>query len=194
MSGAFDRPAQPNLGAERVSVLFVFRHLTQEHGWDAIPKLQLSGVKDFDNLFRDALGELSNVSRYETFTEHPDDVNDPKRRQQLEDERASVDYVIAIDFLEESSFKQQFLSATVTTIGATVIPAPYSWDYTISANVSSRRARVGSYQRKATLTNWIETFLVFVYPFHPLDGKREEIFSESLHDLFKQIEAEKVLK
>ena len=194
MSGAFDRPAQPNLGAERVSVLFVFRHLAQQHGWDAIPKLQVTGVKDFDNLFRDALGELSNISRYETFTELPNDVNDPKRRQQLEDERASVDYVIAIDFLEESSFRQQFLSGTISTISGTLVPAPYDWDYTITANVSSKRVRVASYQRQATLTNWCEAFLVFVYPFYPLDGKREEIFSESLHDLFKQIEAEKVLK
>ena len=123
-------------------MLFVFRHLTQQHGWDAIPKLQVTGVKDFDNLFRDALGELSNLSRYETFTELPNDVNDPKRRQQLEDERASVDYVIAIDFLEESSFRQQFLSGTVSTLSGTLVPAPYDWDYTITANVSSKRARV----------------------------------------------------
>lgn len=76
----------------------------------------------------------------------------------------------------------------------TLVPAPYDWDYTITATVSSKRARVASYQRQATLTNWCEAFLIFVYPFYPLDGKREEIFSESLHDLFKQIEADKILE
>ena len=70
----------------------MFRHLSQQHGFDTIPKLEFEGVKDFDNLFRDALRELSNVSRYETFTELPDDVNDPKRREKLAAARLNADY------------------------------------------------------------------------------------------------------
>ena len=49
-------------------------------------------------------------------------------------------------------------------------------------------------QRQGTLTSWVELFLVFAYPFYPFEGKREEIYSESLHDLFGQLETEKVLK
>jgi hypothetical protein len=40
----------------------------------------------------------------------------------------------------------------------------------------------------------VEALLIFAYPFYPLEGKREEIFSDSLHDVFKQIETEKILK
>jgi hypothetical protein len=195
VAGAYGGSAQPNLGAAPVSVLFVFRHETQQHGFDTIPKLQFSGVKDFDNLFRDAMRELGNVSRYETFTELPNDVNEPKRREKLAEARAAHDYVIEIEFLEESSFKQQALMGTISLLSLTAIPVPFDWDYTISTSVSRKGgARVAQYQRKATLSNWVEAFLIFAYPFYPLEGKREEIFSESLHDTFRQIEAEKVLK
>ena len=36
VSGAFNRPAERNLGAEKVSVFFLFRHLEQKHGYDLI--------------------------------------------------------------------------------------------------------------------------------------------------------------
>jgi hypothetical protein len=72
---------------------------------------------------------------------------------------------------------------------------PYSWDYTITANLYDRNGKlIRSYQRKSTLDNWMQVFLIFAYPFHPLEGKREQIYSESMHDIFRQIEAEKVLK
>jgi hypothetical protein len=195
LTGAFARPAEPNLGAEPVSVLFVFRHEKQRHGFDTITKLQYSGVTDFDDLFRDALGEISNVSRYETFSELPSDVNKPERREQLVAARAAFDYVIEIEFLEESSFKEQFLSGTIATLSMTLIPVPFDWDYTISATVARKGGtRVAQYQRKATLSNWLQAFLIFVYPFHPLEGKREAIISESLHDILREIEAAKVLR
>lgn len=54
-------------------------------------------------------------------------------------------------------------------------------------------ALVKSYQRQASLSNWVEALLIFVYPFHPIEGKREEIYVEALHDIFRQIETEKVL-
>jgi hypothetical protein len=72
---------------------------------------------------------------------------------------------------------------------------PYSWDYTITATLSDQRGKlVSTYQRKATLNNWVQALLIFAYPFYPLEGKREEIYAESLHDIFRQIETEKVLK
>ena len=195
VTGLYDRPGQPQPGAGRVNVLFVFRHEAQLRGFDTIPKLQFSGVKDFDNLFADALRELGNVSRYETFTEQPSDVNNPKRRDDLASLRASADYVIEIEFLEESSFQQQALMGTISLLTLTLVPVPFDWEYTISTNVSRKAGgRVAQYQRRSTLSNWVEAFLIFAYPFYPLEGKREEIYSESLHDTFRQIEAEGVLK
>ncbi|TRO79720.1 hypothetical protein [Trichloromonas acetexigens] len=195
MSGAYGRPAEKNSGAQKVSIFFLIRHLTQEHGFDAIPKLQGHGVKDFDNLFRDALGEISNISQYVTFTESPDDVNNPKRRQELDSFRAGHEYTLQVDFFEESSFKQQCLSATVSTLSLTLIPMPYTWNYTITASLFDQHNNlVRTYQRRASLNNWVQAVLIFVYPFYPLEGKREEIYAESLHDIFRQIEADKVLK
>lgn len=195
VTGKFDRPAERNVGAEKVSVFFLFRHLEQQHGFDSIPKLKAQGVKDFDNLFRDALGEISNVSPYVTFTESPADVNNPKRRQELDAFRQSHDFTLDIDFFEESSFAEQCLSGTVSLLSLTLIPMPYTWEYTITANLSGKSGKaVRAYQRKATLKNWTQAVLIFAYPFHPLEGKREEIYAESLHDIFRQIEAERVLK
>jgi hypothetical protein len=191
----FKQPAEKNAGAEKVSVLFYFKNLAQSHGFDSIPKLHNYGVKDFDNLFRDALPEISNIALYNTYVESLQDVNNLKRRQELEDLKSSHDYTVEIAFLEESSFKQQCFSGTISLLSLTLIPMPYSWDYTITANVMDKSARnIRRYQRKATLDNWVEALLIFAYPFYPLEGKREEIYSESLHDIFRQIETEKILK
>lgn len=195
IAGRFDQPAAKNLGADKVSVFFHFRNLAQQHGFDSIPKLNTYGVKDFSNLFRDALPELSNISQYNTFVESPNDVNVPKRRQELESYRNSHDYSLEITFFEESSFKQQCFSGTVSLLSLTLIPMPYSWDYTITANLMDKKGNnLRTYQRKATLDNWVEALLIFAYPFYPLEGKREEIYSASLHDIFRQVETEKVLK
>jgi len=41
----------------------------------------------------------------------------------------------------------------------------------------SEYRRERSYVRKATLDNWVQAALIFAYPFHPLEGKREQIFA-----------------
>jgi len=157
--------------------------------------LHAYGVKDFDNLFRDALPEISNITLYNTFIESPQDVNNLKRRQELENFKSSHDYTFQIEFLEESSFKQQCFSGTISLLSLTVIPMPYTWEYTITARVMDKNGGdIRSYQRKATLDNWVQGLLIFAYPFYPLEGKREEIYSESLHDIFRQIETEKLLR
>lgn len=193
--GIFGRSVEPDRNAQPVSVLFVFRHEAQQHGFDTIPKLQASGVKDFNDLFRDALTEISNISRYETFTVLPTDVNDPERREKLRSAQESLDYEIEIEFLQESSFKQDALMATICLMSAAVVPVPFRWDYSIRTTVHRKGgARVARYERRATLSNWVQAFLIFAYPFYPIEGKREEIFSDSLHDTFRQIEAEGVLE
>ncbi len=194
LTGIYNGPAERNLGAGKVSVLFLLRHMQQQHGFDSIPKLQDREVKDFNNLFRDSLTEISNISQYTTFLESPNDVNVPKRRQELEGFRNSHDFTVEITSFEESSFKQQALSGTISLLSLTIIPMPYSWDYTITANLLNQKGQlIRSYQRKATLNNWVEVFLIFAYPFYPLEGAREQIYIMALHDIFRQIEAEKVL-
>ena len=58
---------------------------------------------------------------------------------------------------------------------------------------NSKGLLIKSYERNASLTKWVQTFLFFFYPFHPEKRKKEEIFVEFLHDIFKQIETEKIL-
>ncbi len=195
MQGGFTGLAEKNATAEKVSLFFHFKPTQQQHGFDSIPKLKEFVVKDFDDLFRDALAEISNISHYNTFIESPHDVNLLKRRQELENFKSSHDYTLEVIFFEESSFKQQCLSGTISLLSLSVVPMPYTWDYTITANLLDKKGHtLRTYQRKATLDNWVEALLIFAYPFYPLEGKREEIYSASLHDIFRQIEAERILQ
>ncbi len=195
VEGTFDRPTEKNLDADQVSVFFQLRHLKQQHGLDASPKLQAQGVKDFDNIFLDALKEISNISKYATFTESPADVNNPKRREECKTLRDEHDYTVKIDFLEETSFKEQSLSGIVSILSLTLIPVPFTWDYTITADIYEKDGKpVRTYRRKATLYEWWQVLLMAAYPFYPTEGKREEIYKESLHDIFRQIETERILK
>lgn len=193
--GKFAAAGERNRAADKVTVFFDIRPTQQQHGFDSIPKIRPYVVKDFDDLFRNALGELSNIASYDSFTESPHDVNAPKRRKELAEFRTSHDYTIEVTLFEESSFRQQCLSATISILSLTVIPMPYSWDYTITANLSDRSGTLlRTYQRSATLDNWVEALLIFAYPFYPLEGAREEIYAEALRDIFRQIEAERVLQ
>lgn len=198
IKGSYSQPSEKNLGAEPVSLLFHFKHFSQQKGFDAIPKLTYSDImrgNAFDSILRDSLQELTNVGRYETFTEEANDVNLPERRNKLKNLQSSHRYTLEIQIVEESSFQQQAFSGLISTLSLALIPMPYSWDYTMTANLNDQNGKLlHSYIRKATLDNWVEIFLMFAYPFHPLEGKREEIYSLMLHDLFREIESEKVLK
>ena len=187
--------ARPNLGAGSVTVLIVLRNYTQQHDFDTIPKMQSYEVKDFTDVLRDSLKEISNISRYDTWSEMPGDVSSPDRKSALAAARAGHDYSLDIEFLEETSFPQQFLMGAISVASGTLVPVPYDWDYTISTVVTRRDGtRVAQYQRKATLSQWVQACLVVAYPFYPFEGKREEIYSQSLHDTFRQLESEQVLK
>ena len=63
IKGEFDGTPSKNYQAEKVNILFIFRHVRQKHGYDAVPKLvnprhQIGG---FDDIFNDALQEISNI-------------------------------------------------------------------------------------------------------------------------------------
>lgn len=194
---AYQNEPQENLGARSVSVLFIFSHYDQTTGWDAIPKLENKHqiVRDYDDFFIDALPELSNIDRYATFTNYPSDVADIERRARQDSLKKVFDYTIDVRFDQQKSFSNQVFGTIVSTISATVIPVPYTRKYSAEVMVRDNTGlTVGEYERSASLTNWVEMFLIFAYPFHPEKRKEEEIYISILHDVFRQIESEKVLK
>ncbi|KAA3657369.1 MAG: hypothetical protein DWQ10_13470 [Calditrichaeota bacterium] len=197
IKGKFDATSSKNYSAEGVSVFFVFSHARQTKGYDAIPKLDNKRQRmwGFDDFFQDALNELSNVKNYSTFTEYAADVNDAKRRAVKDSLMMAHDFVMKIKFMREKSFASHCLGKITSTLSLTLLPVPYTYSYSIKlAVLNSKGLLVKNYSRNATLTKWVQTFLLFAYPFHPEKRKKEEIYVEFLHDIFRQIEAEKVLR
>jgi len=193
VKGSYELPPVKNYGADKVSVLFIFSHVRQTKGYDAVPKLG-KNISGFDDIFNDALNEISNIKEYSTFTNYASDVNDPKRQAEKERLKNSHDYVINVKIREEKSFAGHFLGTLVSTVSATMVPVPYTRDFSIQADVfNSDGLLVNSYSRNASLTKWIQSMMIFLYPFHPEKRKMEEIYVEFLHDIFKQIESEKIL-
>jgi hypothetical protein len=197
VEGEFAEEGSKNFGSEKVDVLFIFSHYQQTKGYDAIPKLENKRqiVWDFDDLFIDACNEFSNLNRYATFTEYASDVSEPERRIEKENLIAAHDYTMRIKIMKENSFTQQFLGSLFSTVSLTVLPMPFRRDYSISVDVYNREdVLINSYSRQASLTKWVQTLLIFVYPFHTEKRKEEEIYIGMMHDVFKQIETEKVLQ
>ncbi len=197
VKGHFSEPGSKNLGAEKVDVLFIFSHYEQARGYDAIPKLESHHqiIRDFDDLFIDACGELSNLDKYTTFTEYASDVSEPERITKRDSLIAAYDYVIRIKFMKEHSFAQHFLGTLFSTVSATLLPMPYSQHFSMEVNVfDDQDILLHSYKREASMTKWVQTLLVFVYPFHTEKRKEEEIYINLMHDVFRQIETERVLK
>ncbi|MDP8238864.1 MAG: hypothetical protein P9X24_07230 [Candidatus Hatepunaea meridiana] len=196
IKGEFSESGKKNYGAEKVSVLFVFSHYEQAKGYDAIPKLESKRqiINDFDDFFFDALNELSNVGRYTTFTEYASDVGNPKRRAEKDSLITTSDFVIRMKFTKENSFTKHFLGTLFSTMSATLLPIPYTRNYSITVNVfNNNDVLIKRYVRQSSLTKWVQTFLIFIYPFHTERRKEEEIYIGFMHDIFKQIETERVL-
>ena len=195
LGGAFNGDLKRNMNARPVSVLFIFSHVRQTIGYDAVPKLEdkyqiLSG---FDDIFLDAMREFSNVDRYATYTEYASDVNHPERRAQRDSLIAGKNYTVQIRLKAEKRFSSYFLKTLVSTITLTLLPLPYTQSYSMEVTVyNHERKLVATYQRGATLTKWVQPLLIFFYPFHPQQRKREEIYLEFLHDTFRQIDSERI--
>ena len=75
----FEKEAVKNTDAEKVKVLFLFKHLEQTKGIDALPKLSRSQA-NFEEIFRNSLIEISNIEKYRSITVGSNDVNDIQRR------------------------------------------------------------------------------------------------------------------
>ncbi len=197
LKGKYASPAQKNYGADGVSVLFVFSHLRQIKGYDAIPKLddRYQRISGFDDFFQDALNEFSNVKSYATFTDYASDVNEPKRRALKDSLEKSHDFIIKMKFSREKSFSKYFLGVIVSTVTATLFPVPYTSSYSVNVELfNSKKQLVKTYSRQASIGKWVQSLLIFLYPFHPEKRKKEEVYVAFLHDIFRQIESEKILR
>jgi len=197
LTGQFQPLAEKNYHADKVSVCFIFSHYRQTVGLDAIPKLdtKYERIRGFDDFFHDALQELSNVHSYATFTDDASDVNEPERRALRDSLMRQHDFVIHMKFKREKSFTNYFLGEIVSTLSLTLLPVPYWQTYAVQAEIFDAEQRLmKTYTRKISLTKWVQSMLIFFYPFHPESRKREEIYVQSMHDIFRQIETEKVLK
>ena len=194
--GKYNAPVEKNIQSEPVRVFFIFSHYRQTKGFDAIPILdnKRERIHGFDNFFNDALNEFSNIKSYDTFTEYASDVNDPKRRAQKDTLTAKNDFVIKVKFFREKSFAKHTLGTIFSSLTLTLLPVAYTYDYALDVKVYNKKNKlVKECRRSSKLTKWVQTFMIFVYPFHPEKRKKEELYVEFMHDIFKQIETEKIL-
>jgi hypothetical protein len=197
MGGAYTGPARVNQGAARVRIAFMFTHFHQNKGWDVIPKMDNENryVNGFNDFFRDALPEITNIGSYATFTERPDDVTSPRRRAEQDSIAAGNDYVVRMRFMRETSFAREALGTILSSVTLTTFPVPYTSSYSVTADVYDRDGRlVRRYERHASVTRWVETLLIFAYPFYPESRKTDEVYLNFLHNTFRAIEADGILK
>ncbi len=196
MEGKFDTAGEKFYDAEKVSVLFIISHYRQTIGFDAIPRLDNKNqrISGFDDFFQDALNEFSHISPYSTFTEYAADVNDNKRRAMRDSLIAVHDFVMRIKFKREKVFTKHFLGTIASVASLTLFPIPYSYSYAVDIDLhSADGGLIKTYSRNAKLTKWVQAPLIFIYPFHPEKRKKEELYVEFMHDIFRQIERENVL-
>ena len=176
---------------------FIFTHVHQNKGWDAIPKLhhQDRYANGFYDFFGNALPLLTNIGSYATFTDRAEDVTEPARRAERDSlATGSHDFTVAMRFSRETSFRRQALGTIASVLTATTVPVPYTRHYSVTAEVRERSGRLlRTYRREATVTLWVEALLVFAYPFHPETRKTDEVYLEFLRDVFREMEADRIL-
>ncbi len=188
---------QKILGTEPVDILFVSRHLQQTRGLDVIPKLQnrYQIIEGYDDILLDATREFSNLNRYAAFTEFSSDMSDPDRIKLKDSLMANYELRISIEIRKEKSFSKYFLGTISSVLSATLIPIPYTQEYYLDVEVFDHEGKLNkTYSRSAKTKKWVEVFLLPVYPFHTEVRKTEEIYVEFLHDVFRQIEADQILR
>ncbi|MGW8267027.1 MAG: hypothetical protein ACWGSQ_11715 [Longimicrobiales bacterium] len=195
--GAPPRPPTPGEASKPVSVAFIFTHVHQNRGWDAIPKLhhQDRYANGFYDFFGNALPILSNIGSYTTFTDQAEDVTDPRRRAERDSlARGSHDFTVSMRFTRETSFPRQVLGTIASTLTLTVVPVPYKRHYSLTVEVTDRSGDLlKRYERTATVTRWVEALLIFAYPFHPESRKTDELYLDFLRDVFREMEADGIL-
>ena len=197
LEGSSGLDQQKVMGVEPVDVLFMSRHLQQTRGLDAVPKLQnkYQIIRGYDDILLDATKEFSNLNRYAAFTEFSSDMSDPERIKLKDSLMTNYELRIAIEIRKEKSFSKYFLGTIGSVVSLTLLPIPYTQEYYLDVEVFDREGRlVKTYSRSANTTKWVEALLLPVYPFHTEMRKTEDIYVDFLHDVFRQIEADQVLR
>ena len=193
INGKYELETKKNDNAEKVTVLFVLSHYEQTIGIDAIPKLKRP-QRNFNDIFADALNEISNIEKPNSFTINPENVEKIEFTDKINRAKKENDYFMEIVFKKEKSFVKFFFSIISSSMSATVIPMRYKYKYLVEVKVHNyKQELIKSYSRDAELHKWVQGFMIFLYPFHHEKRKREELFVEYLHDIFKQIETEQIL-
>jgi len=196
IEGVFVEDTTKNYGTEKISVVFVVSHFQQAKGFDAIPKLEkkYQTLSGFGDILKDATREFSNLEKYASFTEFSSDISEPKRMALKDSLLATHDFSIEIEIRKEWSFAKHFLGTLGSVFSATLLPIVYSKDFSMTADVFDSDGKlIKGYSRSATTTKLVEALLLPIYPFHTERRKTEEIYVEILHDIFRQIESEKIL-
>jgi hypothetical protein len=174
-------------------VVFIFRHYEQTLGWDAVPRLTRPQY-NFDDIFARTLGEIGNIGRYNSVTVNANDINDIAKRNNIDRLMKENDYTVEISINKQKSFAKFFFGVIVSSVSATVIPIRYRYNYNFEISIfDNRHNLVKSYTRNAALNKWVETLLALVYPFHTQKMEWEELYVTCLGDMFRQMDAEKVL-
>ncbi len=172
-----------------VKILFEFSHKKHTVGYDVIPKtLNRPGISDFNDILTESISEISNIQSYRIYTHFSGDVKNPEKRKILRSLKDSCDYTIKIDIVRQKSFAKHFLGSLISIFSLTIIPVGYSWDYRFTVEVYDSKQKIFETYRSASITNWIEPLLIFIYPFHPEERKTEEIYYDVLINIFQEIE------
>ncbi|RKD91101.1 Ig-like domain repeat protein [Mangrovibacterium diazotrophicum] len=194
VSGLYNQQPEINKEAEKVSVLFVFRHYKQSVGYDVVPKLSTPYLNGFGQIFNGALDEFSNIEKFETWSLTANSINDSRENAELNDLKSQYDYVIDMKFSKENSFVSFSIGTLIEIGGLTLIPYRFRDKYKAEFSVSDNAGNLlATYNREAHLDTWVQAFLLVVYPFHNDQENGEELYLECMHDIFRQIESEGVL-
>lgn len=197
IEGASGLSPNKTLGLEPVDVLFVSRHLQQTVGLDAVPKLQNKWqiLDGYDDILLDATNEFSNLNRFAAYTEFASDMSDPERIALKDSLLKNYELRISMQFRKEKSFSKYFLGTIGSVLTLTLVPIPYTQEYYMDVEVFDGEGRlIKTYARKAATKKWVEAFLLPIYPFHTEMRKTEEIYVDFLHDVFREIDADKILR
>ncbi len=193
MSGMYRADAPNSAPSAPVTVFFYFTHLEQEKGFDVVPKI-VQPRRGFRDIFGESMKQLSNIRSFAKFTDNYNDIDNIDRRNFRDSLKRTNDFTIHITFKRENSFAKHVLGTIFTWGMFDIVPIGYSWDYIVNADVCNPSGKViRSYSRTSDLTTWHNIIFLFVYPFYPSEMKIEEIYLESMQNIFEQIEGEAVL-
>lgn len=191
--GSFKQESVTLSAREPVTVFFYFSHLEQSKGFDVVPKI-IMPRRGFKDILQESMKQISNVKSFATFTDAYDDIDNVNRRRMRDSLKEANDYTIHIVMRRENSFAKHFLADLFAWSTLSVLPMAYSWEYIFTAQVTDRKGvKIKQYQRTSELETWTQALLIFFYPFNPPEVKIEEIYLESLKDIFREIEADGVL-